>query len=69
MSSAGWLDDRFQLPAPFPGIASAGDILIAVGMAWFVATLMLRPDHQAAAGDAAADEDLDAASSVDIAAA
>src|SRR5207248_3141048 len=31
-----WLDDRFQLPAPFPGIASAGDILIAVGMAWFV---------------------------------
>jgi len=64
-----WLDDRFQLPAPFPGIASAGDILIAVGMAWFVATLMLRPDHQAAAGDAGADEDLDAASSVDIAAA
>jgi len=64
-----WLDDRFQLPAPFPGIASAGDILIAVGMAWFVATLMLRPVHQAAAGDAAADEDLDAASSVDIAAA
>ena len=62
-----WLDDRFQLPAPFPGIASAGDILIAVGMAWFVATLMLRPDHQAAAG--AADEDLDGASSVDIAAA
>ena len=38
-----------------------------VGMAWFVATLMLRPDHQAAAG--AADEDLDGASSVDIAAA
>jgi len=64
-----WLDDRFQLPAPFPGIASAGDILIAVGMAWFVATLMLRPVHQAAAGDAAADEDLDGASSVDIAAA
>jgi uncharacterized protein DUF5317 len=64
-----WLDDRFQLPAPFPGIASAGDILIAIGMAWFVATLMLRPDHQVAAGDAAADEELDATSSVDIAAA
>jgi len=64
-----WLDDRFQLPAPFPGIASAGDILIAVGMAWFVATLMLRPDRQDAAGDTAVDEDLDTASSVDIAAA
>jgi len=38
-------------------------------MAWFVATLMLRPDRQDAAADAAADEDLDAASSVDIAAA
>jgi uncharacterized protein DUF5317 len=63
-----WLDDRFQLPAPFPGIASAGDILIAIGMAWFVATLMLRPDRQAAATDVA-DEDLDAPSSVDIAAA
>jgi hypothetical protein len=37
-----WLDDRFILPAPFPGIASAGDILIAIGMAWFVAALMLR---------------------------
>ena len=38
-----WLDDRFHLPSPFPGIASAGDILIAIGMAWFVASLMLRP--------------------------
>jgi hypothetical protein len=37
-----WLDDRFRLPAPFPGIASAGDILIAVAMAWLVASLMLR---------------------------
>jgi len=37
-----WLDDRFHLPAPFPGIASAGDILIAIAMAWFVASLMLR---------------------------
>jgi hypothetical protein len=43
-----WLDDRFILPAPFPGIASAGDILIAIGMAWFVATLMLRRPHLAA---------------------
>jgi len=38
-----WLDDRFHLPPPFPGIASMGDILIAIGMAWFVASLMLRP--------------------------
>ena len=38
-----WLDDRFHLPPPFPGIASAGDTLIAVGMAWFVASLTLRP--------------------------
>ena len=37
-----WLDDRFRLPAPFPGIASAGDILIAIAMAWLVASLMLR---------------------------
>ena len=47
-----WLDDRFILPAPFPGIASAGDILIAIGMAWFVASLMLRRPRQAAADDA-----------------
>jgi hypothetical protein len=37
-----WLDDRFRLPAPFPGIASAGDILIAIAMAWLVASLVLR---------------------------
>ena len=37
-----WLDDRFRLPAPFPGIVSAGDILIAIAMAWLVASLMLR---------------------------
>lgn len=37
-----WLDDRFALPPPFPGIASAGDILIAIGMAWLVATIMAR---------------------------
>jgi hypothetical protein len=48
-----WLDDRFILPAPFPGIASAGDILIAIGMAWFVATLMLRRPHAVAVEDAA----------------
>ena len=37
-----WLDDRFQLPPPFPGIASIGDILIAIGLAWFVAALVAR---------------------------
>jgi hypothetical protein len=37
-----WLDDRFRLPAPFPGIASIGDILIAIAMAWLIASLMLR---------------------------
>ena len=50
-----WLDDRFILPPPFPGIASAGDILIAIGMAWFVAMLMLRRpaavDAEAATSD------------------
>ena len=50
-----WLDDRFTLPPPFPGIASAGDILIAVGMAWLVATLMLRRPRALAAEDAAGD--------------
>ena len=58
-----WLDDRFTLPPPFPGIASAGDILIAVGMAWFVAMLMLSRPRAAAAEDAAGDvgdtQDLD----------
>jgi hypothetical protein len=48
-----WLDDRFHLPPPFPGIASAGDILIAIGMAWFVASLMLRPALSAAVDDEA----------------
>jgi len=43
-----WLDDRFHLPAPFPGIASAGDILIAIAMAWLVASLMLRSPAAAA---------------------
>lgn len=37
-----WLDDRFALPPPLPGIASAGDILLAIGMAWLVATVMVR---------------------------
>ena len=37
-----WLDDRFQLPPPFPGIASIGDILIGIGLAWFVAALVAR---------------------------
>jgi len=40
-----WLDDRFSLPVPFPGIASAGDILIAVALAWLVASMMF--DRQA----------------------
>ena len=35
-----WLDDRFSLPVPFPGIASAGDILVAVALAWLVASMM-----------------------------
>jgi hypothetical protein len=43
-----WLDDRWLLPAPFPGIASAGDMLIAVGMAWLVATVVVRRRVQAA---------------------
>jgi len=43
-----WLDDRLRLPAPFPGIASAGDILIAIAMAWLVASLMLRSSAAAA---------------------
>ncbi len=47
-----WLDDRFHLPAPFPGIASAGDILIAIAMAWLVASLMLRAPREGIADDA-----------------
>jgi hypothetical protein len=50
-----WLDDRFHLPAPFPGIASAGDILIAIAMAWLVASLMLR-SASAAADEPATDD-------------
>jgi len=46
-----WLDDRFHLPAPFPGIASAGDILIAIAMAWLVASLMLRAPRAGVADD------------------
>jgi len=46
-----WLDDRFHLPAPFPGIASAGDILIAIAMAWLVASLMLRAPREGIADD------------------
>lgn len=49
-----WLDDRFALPPSFPGIASAGDILIAIGMAWLVATVMIRRQVRSAdkaAGD------------------
>jgi hypothetical protein len=46
-----WLDDRFHLPAPFPGIASAGDIVIAIAMAWLVASLMLRAPREGIADD------------------
>jgi hypothetical protein len=55
-----WLDDRFTLPPPFPGIASAGDILIAIAMAWFVAMLMLSHPQSAvtAADDAGETPDL-----------
>ena len=42
-----WLDDRFALPPPFPGIASAGDILIAIGMAWLAATIIVRLQQRA----------------------
>jgi uncharacterized protein DUF5317 len=48
-----WLDDRFLLPPPFPGIASVGDILIAVAMAWLVASLMVRATASEAAVEAA----------------
>jgi len=51
-----WLDDRFILPPPFPGIASAGDILIAIGMAWFVAMLMLRRSATAGAEHTSGDD-------------
>ena len=50
-----FLDDRFHLPAPFPGIASAGDILIALAMAWLVASLMLRSSAAARAEQEADD--------------
>ena len=50
-----WLDDRFHLPAPFPGIASVGDILIAIAMAWLVASLMLRGPVAATDEEAAGD--------------
>jgi hypothetical protein len=56
-----WLDDRFHLPAPFPGIASAGDILIAIAMAWLVASLMLRNPAAPAAEQASDDATASAA--------
>jgi hypothetical protein len=37
-----WLADRFHLPAPFPGIASLGDMVIAIGVVWLVATVVGR---------------------------
>lgn len=47
------LDDRIHLPAPFPGIASIGDILIAIGLAWLVAAVVAR--RRVGAGRAAED--------------
>jgi len=55
LTNFAWLDDRFTLPPPFPGIASAGDMLIAIGIAWFVAMLMLRSPRAVVAEDAADD--------------
>jgi hypothetical protein len=55
-----WLDDRFQLPPPFPGIASAGDILIALGMAWLVAALIARRRAGSTAADSTDADGIDA---------
>jgi hypothetical protein len=43
-----WLADRFPA-AIFPGIASAGDILVAVGIIWLCATGLSRTEPAAAA--------------------
>jgi hypothetical protein len=43
-----FLDDRLHLPPPFPGIASAGDVLIALGLVWLVATASMYRRHTAA---------------------
>jgi hypothetical protein len=39
-----WLTDRFLLPPPFPFpvVFSAGDVLIAIGVAWLIAAGMRR---------------------------
>jgi Family of unknown function (DUF5317) len=47
-----WLDDRFSLPVPFPGIASAGDLLIAVALAWLVASMMFDRQRRRPLGEA-----------------
>jgi hypothetical protein len=62
-----FLDDRFRLPAPFPGIASAGDVLIAIAMAWLVASLMLR-SPAAATSEQAVDDETAAAAQAEAAA-
>lgn len=46
-----WLDDRLYLPPPFPGIASVGDVLIAVGMAWLVASVVVQRRGTAVGGE------------------
>jgi len=40
-SHLNWLADRFPA-APFPGVASLGDMLIAAGAIWVIAVLMIR---------------------------
>lgn len=56
-----WLADRFPVPV-FPGVASIGDILVAIGIAWLAAALtMARPSThivrslQGRVGEGAAD--------------
>jgi hypothetical protein len=42
-----WLTDRFLLPPPFPFpvVFSAGDVLIAIGVAWLIAAGMRRREQ------------------------
>lgn len=45
-----WLADRLPA-APFPGVASIGDLLIAAGAIWVIAALMVRRDQAEAASE------------------
>ncbi len=51
-----WLADRFPVPV-FPGVASFGDILVAIGVVWLAAALMVaHPSAQlGGVGEGAAD--------------